>query len=174
MIFADWLTGLAGRMDKHGAGIDKLFHFEILQGVQQAARPFDIDGFVKRVVLTGEVEIGNKMDYARDARAMFLAESGKRRSNRILFGEVDPEEGKIGLFSRLVEADNGVGICQRRSERPAYIASRTGDEDYWLGVFAHHFLGSWFGDRIYWLGAASLLERSHDLLVPANADLLCK
>src|SRR5215212_5236566 len=108
MIFADGFAGLARRMHKHGSGINKLFNLEILQGAQQAARSVDIYGFVKRIVLAGEIEIGNEMDDAGDARAMLFAEAGKRRSNRFIFGEIDPEEGEISLFARFVEADDGV------------------------------------------------------------------
>jgi hypothetical protein len=72
------------------------------------------------------------MDNARDARAMLFAESGKCRSNRFIFGEIDTEKGEIRLFTRLVEANDCVGIRQRRRKRAADIAGSPGDEDNWL------------------------------------------
>src|SRR5687767_11110005 len=103
------------------------------------------------------------MDDTCDACAVLLAKAVKGRGNRFLFGEIDRQEREIRLFTRFVETNDRVGVRQRRSERTAYIACSTGDEDNWFGVFAHHVLEALI--LLSWTGI--LLERSRDRLVPA-------
>src|SRR5436190_2071001 len=64
--------------------------------------------------------------------AMLFAECGKCRGYRFLLGEVDAEEREIRLLTRLVEADDRVGIRQRRCKRAADIAGSSCNEDDWL------------------------------------------
>ena len=71
---------------------------------------------------------------------MLLAKVVKGRGNRFLFGEINPQNREIRLFTRSVEANDHIGIRQGQSEGTADIASSTGDEDNWLGVFAHYVL----------------------------------
>ena len=92
-------------MHQHGARIDELLDLELLQRAQQAPRALDSDGLVERVVLAGEIEIGDEVDDARDARAERVAELAQRQLDRSIGREVDLQHREVRALRLEIQAD---------------------------------------------------------------------
>jgi hypothetical protein len=127
--FVDALAGRDRRVHQHRARVDKLSDLEVLQRLQQALRAFDVDLFVQRIRLAGEVEVGGQVHHRRDPVAVALAEAMHGIGDRVVLGQVDFEEGKVGLGCVDIEADDPVVAGQRLGERRADIAGDAGHED---------------------------------------------
>src|SRR3546814_13275389 len=66
------------------------------------------------------------MDDAGNARTMFRAEPFHRLLDGCVVREIDADQRKIGLAAFLIKANDRIGIGERRRQRPAEVAGRSG------------------------------------------------
>ena len=132
LVLVDRFAGLAGRVDQHGTGIDELPDIERLKRVEQMPRPLDVQFVVERVILAGEIEIGGKMDDARDAVAMRTPNLAQRGPDRLGGGQISLDHGHaVDLGGLAVQSDDLIVARQPLRDRTAQIARRTGQQDDW-------------------------------------------
>ena len=128
LILVDHLSGLSGAVDQHRAGVEELLHLELAQRTQQQARPLDVELAVERVFLSGEIEIGGKVDHADDIAAVLLADLRQRRAYRFAGREVGLDDRERVAGGGPVQPDDGVFFLQGCGDRLAEIPSCTGDQ----------------------------------------------
>jgi hypothetical protein len=145
LVLVDRLAGLSRSMHQHRARIDELLDVEALQRAEQPPRPFDVHRFIKRVLLTAEVEEGDEMDHARDVSAMGLAQLRHGLGDGGIVGEIGIDQREVGLPARLVEPDDRIALAQSRGERAADIACRAGDQDDRFPSFAQRLSSTGHG-----------------------------
>jgi hypothetical protein len=116
-------------VDQDRAGEDEALDREIPKRAQKAPSAFDVDRLVKRVLLAGEVEEGDKVDDRRNSFAMVAADLGQRLSGRFVGREVDLDQRvSQPLRGFLVEPDDPVFFPERPGDRSAEIAGRARDQ----------------------------------------------
>ena len=128
LVLVDRLPGSPRSVDKHRSRIDELLDIEALQATQQPTRSFDVHALVERIVITREIEEGDKMDNAGDPLTEVASQGLQRRCDGVVIGEVHTDEREIRLHSFSVEADYSVCVAQGGGERAADVPRRSRDQ----------------------------------------------